>query len=129
MNFDPKSLDRLKELGRQLPQELPKPLSKNISTPDVKKTLHPIETEEDPNQLFHELIKASKDGRVPPHLLNRLKELELSKELNKNKSIPHVLKTSLKKSTGSSNTSNFKLDDQQDDLYTLFTQLLLEEEI
>ena len=133
MNFDPKSLNRLKELRcqipKEIPKEIPKPLSNNISQPNTNKTLHPIETEQDPSQLFHELIKASDDGRVPPHLLNRLKELELRNELNKKKSISSKIKSLPEKNKAPLKDSNLKSDSQQDDLYTLFTQLLLEEEI
>ena len=76
MTFDPRSLEHLRELGRQLPQELPKP-----SAPDKKElqancNQHPIEIENDPKILFQELMNASPDGMVPPHLIDRLKEVE-----------------------------------------------------
>ncbi len=75
MSFDARSLERLQALGRQLPQPLPKPAPPAASTrPEPK--LHPIEREQDPEQLFRELMQASVDGTVPPHLLDRLRELE-----------------------------------------------------
>ena len=71
MNFDPKSLERLQELGRKLPQPLPKPRE-----PNAKNKKHIIETENDPDRLFQELINASHDGSIPAHLISRLKEVE-----------------------------------------------------
>ena len=38
-----------------------------------------METEEDPEALFRELMKISPDGSVPPHLLERLRDLEQSR--------------------------------------------------
>ena len=57
MTFDPRSLDRLRSLGRQLPQELPKPILSKNNEPNSKDKLHPIETEKNPQALFKELIK------------------------------------------------------------------------
>ena len=37
---------------------------------------HPLETTQDPEKLFAELINASLDGHVPQHLLERLRSLE-----------------------------------------------------
>jgi len=76
MSFDSHSLERLHQLGRQLPKPLDVP---NPSIDSSKKSIgkkHPIETEDDPNNLFKELINASIDGKVPKHLINRLKETE-----------------------------------------------------
>jgi hypothetical protein len=75
MSFDARSLERLQALGRQLPQPLPTPKPAASSTrPEPK--LHAIEREQDPDQLFRELMQASADGTVPPHLLDRLRQLE-----------------------------------------------------
>lgn len=75
MSFDARSLERLQALGRQLPQPLPKPEPPAPSSrPEPK--LHAIEREQDPDQLFRELMQASADGTVPPHLLDRLRQLE-----------------------------------------------------
>ncbi|APD48624.1 hypothetical protein KQ302_08460 [Synechococcus sp. CS-602] len=76
MSFDSRSLERLQQLGRQLPQPLPAPPAKAKPTGRAAARLHPIESEQDPDQLFRELIRASPDGTVPPHLLQRLQELE-----------------------------------------------------
>ena len=45
MSFDPRSLERLKQLGRQLPQPLQEPEAKPEPKPERK---HRVETEEDP---------------------------------------------------------------------------------
>ena len=121
MNFDPKSFERLKKLGRQLPKELPNPKAKNKTSSDFKRKLHPIETEQNPDQLFRELIEASTDGTIPPHLLNRLKEIE---KRNESKNIEFNSHNKLP-----SNSSTLKTNNEQDNLYTLFSQLLLEEEL
>jgi len=74
MSFDPRSRARLEALGRRLPQPLPRPEPAQPSSPEVGR--HRLETEQDPEQLFRELMQASPDGSVPPHLLERLRELE-----------------------------------------------------
>ena len=85
MAFDPRSLERLKELGRRLPQPLPMPTSKSELSamgpgggPAVpaSERRHKVETETDPEALFHELMQVSPDGTVPPHLLERLRQAE-----------------------------------------------------
>ena len=77
MSFDPRSLERLRELGRSLPQPLPKPPAP--PTPKASEQRHKVETETNPEALFRELMQASPDGTVPPHLMARLKELEGSR--------------------------------------------------
>ena len=71
MSLDPRSRERLEALGRRLPQPLPAPTPKPASVPR-----HRLELEEDPEQLFRELMAASPDGSVPPHHLERLRQLE-----------------------------------------------------
>ena len=80
MSFDPRSLQRLQELGRQLPQPIPSPEAKSSSTGKSQRPRHKVETEENPDALFRELMEASADGTVPEHLLARLKELERRRE-------------------------------------------------
>lgn len=76
--MDPTSLERLAALKRQLPQKLPLP----NQVPDHKSAQrqsvgrHPLETAQDPEHLFGELMNASPDGHVPDHLLKRLRSLE-----------------------------------------------------
>ncbi|MCP9850490.1 hypothetical protein [Cyanobium sp. Morenito 9A2] len=82
MSFDPRSLERLQELGRRLPQPLPKP-EPPAQTPSAaapaSERRHRVETETDPEALFHELMQVSPDGTVPPHLLDRLRQVEALK--------------------------------------------------
>ena len=76
MSFDPRSLERLRQLGRQLPQPLPKEDSRPEGSGRTGRKRHKVETEENPQALFHELMKASADGTVPDHLMARLKQAE-----------------------------------------------------
>jgi hypothetical protein len=78
MSFDARSLDRLKALGRTLPTPLPppEPPAPAAEPSGAGSRLHRLETENDPEQLFRELIAASPDGSVPPHLMERLRDLE-----------------------------------------------------
>ncbi len=77
MAFDPRSLERLKELGRRLPQPLPVPAQPPAATAvPASERRHRVETETDPEALFHELMQVSPDGTVPPHLLERLRQAE-----------------------------------------------------
>ena len=71
MSLDPRSRERLEALGRRLPQPLPAPAAKPAAAPR-----HRLEVEQDPEQLFRELMAASPDGNVPPHHLERLRQLE-----------------------------------------------------
>ena len=75
MSFDARSLERLKELGRTLPKPLPKPEAPPPA-PKASEQRHKVETETNPEALFRELMQASPDGTVPPHLLDRLRQLE-----------------------------------------------------
>ena len=114
MSFDSHSLERLRELGRKLPQKLPKSKDNKKSNQKNNPKLHPIETEENPNQLFRELINASSNGEIPPHLIERLKEIESLQKENLN---------SISKSLDKGKYSKY-----DDDPYIPFKQLLLEEE-
>ena len=120
MTFDSHSLQRLKELGRKLPKEISKPQSSELKiTKETKKqNLHPVEIETNPEQLFRELIEISIDGNIPPHLLERLKEIES----NYVKKSPNTDPNFNKKS------KDFLTEDSLN-LYTQFKQFLLEDEI
>ena len=76
MSFDSHSLERLRELGRQLPKPLPCPDVNISENPPANKRRHRVETEDDPQALFKELMQVSPDGNVPPHLMARLREIE-----------------------------------------------------
>ncbi len=122
MNFDPHSLERLRELGRKLPKELP--ITNNPSTKKAleKKPRHPIETETDPEALFHELIKASADGTIPPHLLARLKEAEATKKA------PIFLSNTSHQANKDSQQKRSSSSKEEEDLFLSFKELLREEE-
>jgi len=108
MSLDPHSLDRLRALGRRLPRPLPAP----ERAPAPVRDRHPVETEQDPEQLFRELIKASLDGRVPPHLLNRLKQAEADQE----------------RASNSHDVSSEGTQEAEAQLYVTFQRMLLETE-
>ena len=120
MTFDSHSLERLKELGRKLPKEISKPQSNELKNKKEtkKQTLHPVEIETNPEQLFRELMEISPDGNVPPHLLDRLKKLESNNMRISSNADPHNNKNSKDISTEESLS-----------LYTQFQQFLLEDEI
>jgi len=79
MAFDPRSLERLKELGRTLPKPLPSAAPASPEPKRASEQRHRVETETDPDALFRELMTVSADGTVPPHLLERLRQSELQK--------------------------------------------------
>ncbi|MEB3259941.1 MAG: hypothetical protein VKP63_04850 [Cyanobacteriota bacterium] len=102
MTFDAHSKERLEALGRTLPKTLPLPVPEapatgatpatpwaanqrsggnaappggaRLTKPEAQR--HALERERDPAKLFRALITASADGNVPPHLLDRLREIE-----------------------------------------------------
>ena len=111
MTFDPRSIQRLQDLGRQLPKELPQP-----STSKKNSNLHPIETEQNPQTLFKHLMNASPDGNVPSHLMNRLKEIETKQTHQTNSQPPD------------SKSQQLKNEIEEDILYASFHRLLLEDE-
>ncbi|MEY2645367.1 MAG: hypothetical protein RLZZ611_2016 [Cyanobacteriota bacterium] len=79
MSFDARSLERLKQLGRTLPQPLPKPeAAPSPPTAATGERRHRVETETNPEALFRELMQVSPDGTVPPHLMDRLRQAEAS---------------------------------------------------
>lgn len=80
MSFDPRSLERLKKLGRELPQSLPTPAEKPSEAPRASERRHKVETEDNPQALFHELMNVSGDGTVPEHLMDRLRQAETKAE-------------------------------------------------
>ena len=114
MTFDSHSLERLKELGRKLPKELSKPQSNELKN----QKLHPVETETNPEQLFRELMEISPDGNVPPHLLERLKNLESNNVKISSNADPQI----------NENSKDLSAEDALN-LYTQFQQFLLEDDI
>ncbi len=128
MTFDPRSLKHLREIGRQLPQKLPEPGISQQKEHFSNSKSHPIETEEDPETLFKELMKASPDGNVPSHLITRLKEIESNqpkqrKDRNLNQSPNTDLNKDKTLSKGKVSTRT-----EEEILYDTFDDFLFEEE-
>ena len=120
MTFDRHSLERLKDLGRKLPQEILRSQSNESKNQKETKTqnLHSVEIETNPEQLFRELMDISPDGNVPSHLLERLKKLESNKvKISPNKD-PYI-----------NEKSNDISSEDSLSLYTQFQQFLLEDDI
>jgi hypothetical protein len=78
-----------------------------------------VEVEENPEALFRELMQVSPDGSVPPHLIERLKQLEARRQ--------PAAQAPSQPSPGRSGPRRGPGPDH-DDLYTAFQQLLLEDE-
>jgi hypothetical protein len=140
MSFDPRSLERLRELGRSLPQPLPKPEPKPSARARAAEPRHKVETETDPEQLFRELMQASADGTVPPHLLERLRQMEGERRQRPAASggspaasggspaDPQLETPKARRRDTGIGRPDPKLADAHGDLYTAFQQLLLEDE-
>lgn len=123
MSFDPRSLERLRQLGRSLPQPLPVPEPpRRAGRPEPPR--HPVETEQEPEQLFRELMQASADGSVPPHLLDRLRQLEGRRQPAG--TVPPPGSTAKPAARPAGKPPGRSGADS--DLYTAFQQLLLEED-
>ena len=65
MSLDSRSLERLRALGRKLPEKISEP--ERPITPKATEARHRVETEKNPDALFHELMQVSEDGTVPTH--------------------------------------------------------------
>ena len=139
MSFDPRSLERLKELGRSLPEPIAPPQQPTDRPLKATEKRHRIETEDNPERLFQELMKASSDGTVPEHLMARLKDAERHVAIqNKAKAKPQILPSSqtlsrqplrggLGKTTRPSRP-NVAVGSEEESLYVAFGQLLLEDD-
>ena len=133
MSFDARSLERLQELGRSLPQPLPKPVPKAAVPAKASERRHAVETEENPEALFRELMQVSPDGSVPPHLLERLRDLEQSRRTAAaaTRRTPDPRATAPKTPGSTAAAGRARATAQgpgDDDLYVAFQQLLLEDE-
>ena len=103
---------------------------------------HRLEREQDPAELFRALITASPDGTVPPHLLDRLRDLETPRQpaagIATNQAAPATpgatrARTTPKGPTSAGNRGGSRTPGQgraseDQDLYTAFAQLLLEDD-
>ena len=50
MSFDPRSLERLRQLGRQLPEAITAPATETKRAPKDSRPRHKVETEQDPSR-------------------------------------------------------------------------------
>ena len=139
MSFDPRSLERLKELGRSLPEPIAPPQQPTDRPLKATEKRHRIETEDNPERLFQELMKASSDGTVPEHLMARLKDAERHVAIqNKAKAKPQIMPSSQTLSRqplrgGQGKTTrpsrpNVAVGSEEESLYVAFGQLLLEDD-
>ena len=139
MSFDPRSLERLKELGRSLPEPIAPPQQPTDRPLKATEKRHRIETEDNPERLFQELMKASSDGTVPEHLMARLKDAERHiATQNKMKANAQTLPSSQTLSRqplrgGQGKTTrpsrpNVAAGSEEESLYVAFGQLLLEDD-
>ena len=139
MSFDPRSLERLKELGRSLPEPIAPPQQPTDRPLKATEKRHRIETEDNPERLFQELMKASSDGTVPEHLMARLKDAERHiATQNKMKANAQTLPSSQTISRqplrgGQGKTTrptrpNVAAGSEEESLYVAFGQLLLEDD-
>ena len=145
MSFDPRSLERLKKLGRELPQSLPAPAEKPSEAPRASDRRHRVETEENPQDLFHELMNVSDDGRVPEHLIDRLRQAEAKAETERrqqpkgaaanssaqNGGLPSAPPTARNPGSGKNTRPQRPAvapGSEEESLYVAFGQLLLEDD-
>ena len=145
MSFDPRSLERLRQLGRTLPQPLPAVDNKPMQSVQRQEARHPVEKESNPERLFKELMLASQDGSVPPHLMERLRQLEAQRAKHQATSMRMPSPDQNIENPGGSNSktsqvratskghqgpgrTNVRLQQTHSDLYTAFQQLLLEDD-
>ena len=136
MSFDPRSLERLRELGRSLPQALPEP--ERPVSPKAQQVRHKVETEDNPEELFRELMKVSEDGTVPEHLMDRLKQLEAKRSPQPStegsrsglaQELPPLPKASSAKGKNTRpKPSKATPGSEEESLYVAFGQLLLEDD-
>ena len=139
MSFDPRSLERLKELGRSLPEPIAPPQQNTDRPVKATEKRHRIETEDNPERLFQELMKASSDGTVPEHLMARLKDAErhvATQNKAKTKAQTPTSAQSLSRQPlrgGQGKTTrpsrpNVAAGSEEESLYVAFGQLLLEDD-
>ena len=138
MSFDARSLERLRDLGRQLPQKLQEPKAEVQSPTPAKQKRHKIETEDDPQALFRELMQVSQDGSVPEHMLERLKSLEARRSPASDSSVaateaPNPLAAGAASSPSKGKTTQpsrpkVTPGSEEESLYVAFGQLLLEDD-
>ena len=145
MSFDSRSLERLRRLGRQLPEALPTPKNEPNHSAKGSRPRHKVETEQDPKALFHELMQVSQDGTVPEHLMARLRDAEERVESERRQTLNFQAPTEQNptssqsavpaRSTGKGKGKNTRPQrrdvapgSEEDSLYVAFGQMFLEEQ-
>lgn len=129
MSFDARSRERLQSLGRSLPQPLPKPEQPQQSQTKASDRRHKVELEQNPEALFRELMQVSPDGTVPPHLMERLRELESRRQSATPAPAPSIAASPTKlRGRNTAGRADRRTAAEFGDLYTAFQQLLLEDE-
>ena len=129
MSFDARSRERLQALGRSLPQPLPKPEPPQQSQTKASDRRHKVELEQNPEALFRELMQVSPDGTVPPHLMERLRELESRRQSATPAPAPSIAAIPTKlRGRNTAGRADRRTAAEYGDLYTAFQQLLLEDE-
>ena len=129
MSFDARSRERLQALGRSLPQPLPKPEQPQQSQTKASDRRHKVELEQNPEALFRELMQVSPDGTVPPHLMERLRELESRRQSATRAPAPSIAASPTKlRGRNTAGRADRRTAAEFGDLYTAFQQLLLEDE-
>ena len=110
MSFDARSLERLQQLGRNLPQPLPRPeaapADPAAGQPPAAGKRHKVETETDPEALFRELMQVSPDGSVPPHLMDRLRQAEQDAQRRRREQQQRELQNRLQANRPTSGSAN-----------------------
>ena len=142
MSFDPRSLERLRQLGRQLPEPIPAPEAETQRSAKTSRPRHRVETEQDPKALFHELMRVSQDGTVPEHLMARLRDAEERVDSERRQKLnapsPSTLDSAStqtafsNRSTGKGKNTRPQRRDvapgsEEDSMYVAFGQMFLEE--
>ena len=136
MSFDARSLERLQQLGRSLPQPLPKPEPAAETTLPASQKRHRVETETDPQALFRELMQVSPDGSVPEHLLDRLRQAEADQQRQRQVEQRQSLQRQSTQPSSAGARHELRPNRQRPaasnseelELYTAFQQLLLEDD-
>jgi hypothetical protein len=134
MSFDARSRERLEALGRRLPQPLPPPAPLQQAETKATAKRHRVELEDNPEALFRELMQISPDGTVPPHLMDRLRELEAHRQgltpEPASSPRPPAPSTGRNRPSGANTVgrADARTAGEHGDLYTAFQQLLLEDD-
>ena len=127
MALSARDRQRLQQLAHQLPPEsAAQPATPQPGAPRPATTLSQrIERETDPQALFEALMQASPDGQVPPHWLERLRELEQQRQQRQDAEPAQGTQPRRGRQQGKPLRQPAPADQQ---LYTAFEQLLLEDE-